>query len=577
MTATAVGIPARLHAIVSGDRNVCLDCERECGGNAGRCRCCQAGRQTGMLPEALADYPDAVIADWYGAADTAQWREVLEREMTRRDRSDRASEGRSTPPPEEWHLAAHAQWQDAETVCAGVLLNARGVQAGIDPFTLWSGPQDRAEAYASEELREYWRLHGRTDITTWRKHAGAERRDWRDRKDREAYVEPTDETPARGRQSYGPDYSAELRRAADRLAERRQEREAAAALERAESAADDTGGGSPVPAAFRKPRADVAVRTVSVVQGRALVDGDQTLRYIYTFLKHFAHWNSEAELIAATLWVAQTHARDDKGYPIAQYCARLAILGPSGSGKSWKSRLIGKLSYSGEILVEPTAPAFIDLCAENHTVIMTEADEAFRSPGRSRKILAVANASYEPDRSSSRKQGGVAVKIRLFCHLVLDGIDEVLLSPNRPDLAAMMSRCIIILSRRAPDGYRPPRFDSRARATAEMLSQRATAWMAQEVAAGMADDVPVVPEHLGNRPFALWEPLFIVARRADLALRARVKAEGGADPGYPWSDACTDACEQLEQAVGVPDQTPDQVTELDRQMAAYGLGEDVYA
>jgi len=323
---------------------------------------------------------------------------------------------------------------------------------------------------------------------------------------------------------------------------------------------------SAVPAAYRQPGATVALRSgTAIVQARPLIDGDQTLRYIYGFLKHFAHWDSEAELVAATLWIAHTHARDGKGYPVWQYCARLAILGPSGSGKSWKSRLIGKLASSGEILLESTAPSFIDLCAENHTIIITEADEAFRSPGRSRKIVAVCNGSYEPDRSSSRKQGGVAVKIPLFCHLVLDGIDDVLLSPNRPDLRPLMSRCIIIIANRAPDGYRPPRFDAKARAAAEMLSQRAAAWMAQEVADGMADDVPVVPEHLGNRPFALWEPLFTVALRADQG-----------DPGGPWSTACREACEQLEAVAGVPDQTEDQASELDRQMAAYGLGEDEF-
>ena len=317
----------------------------------------------------------------------------------------------------------------------------------------------------------------------------------------------------------------------------------------------------------------VAVRVGSaVVPAKPLIDGDQTLRYIYTFLKHFAVWGSEAELVTATLWVAQTHARDAKGYPVWQYCARLAILGPSGSGKSWKSRLVGKLAFSGEILVEPTKPAFIDLCADNHTVILTEADEAFRSPGRSRGIVAVANASYEPDRKTSRKQGGVAVRIPLFCHFVLDGIDDVLLSPNRPDLLALMTRAILIMSRKAPEGYRPPRFDGKARATAELLSQRATAWMAQEVADGMTDDVPVVPEHLGNRPFALWEPLFIVALRADRALRERARLAGEDDPGQPWTDACTEACEQLEAAAGVPDETDDQASELDRQMAMYGLG-----
>ena len=296
----------------------------------------------------------------------------------------------------------------------------------------------------------------------------------------------------------------------------------------------------------------------SVMVTRRLVDGDETLRYIYTFLKRFACWGSDAEIVAATLWVAQTHARDASGMPAWQYCARLGVFGPSGSGKSWKARLIGKLSYKGEILIEPTKPAFIDLCAEKHTVILTEADEAFRSPGRSRGILAVVNASYEPDRSSSRKQGGVAVKIPLFTPMVLDGIDT-LLSASRPDLHAMISRCIVLMARRAPEGYRPPRFDGKARAMADLLSQRTSAWMAQEVEDGMAADVPQVPEHLGNRPFALWEPLFTVALRADKG-----------DPEGPWSQACREACEQLEASFGAAEPDEEAQSELDRQMAEWG-------
>jgi hypothetical protein len=304
------------------------------------------------------------------------------------------------------------------------------------------------------------------------------------------------------------------------------------------------------------------------VRQRELIDGDETLRYIFTFLKRFAVWGSEAEIVTAALWIAHTHARDADGMPIWQYCARLGIFGPSGSGKSWKSRLIGKLSYAGEILVEPTAPAFIDLCAENHTIILTEADEAFRSPGRSRKILAVVNASYERDRSSSRKQGGVAVKIPLFVHMLLDGIDT-LLSANRPDLQAMISRCIILHARQAPAGYRPPRFDNEARAMAELISQRATAWMTQEAEDGMADDVPQVPEHLGNRPFSLWEPLFTVAARADRCIARRENRDY--DGTGPWLTAATEACEQLE--AGSTEQPEEAKSELDRVMAEWEVEE----
>ena len=344
----------------------------------------------------------------------------------------------------------------------------------------------------------------------------------------------------------------ELRRRADKIRAEQARRAALSADLDAGHLADGGQDQSP-------PEGTVAVRepVQGVVVARERIDGDKTLRYIYSFLKHFAIWGSEAELVTATLWIAMTHARDAKGVPVWQYCARLAVLGPSGSGKSWKARLIGKLASMGKILVEVTKPAFIDLCADHNTVILTEADESFRSPGRSRGILAVFNASYEPDRSSSRKQGGVAVEIPLFTHAVLDGIDDVLLSANRPDLRAMISRCIIIMARRAPDGYRPPRFGSEARAMAEQIGLRTAAWMAQEVAAGMADVVPQVPEHLGNRPFALWEPLFTVALAAD---------EG--DPDGPWSTACRDACELLESP-DLPDE--DGESELDRQMAAMGI------
>lgn len=297
------------------------------------------------------------------------------------------------------------------------------------------------------------------------------------------------------------------------------------------------------------------------VRQQERISGDATLRYIYTCLSHFAVWNSEAEIVAATLWVAMTHGRDSNGFPVWPYCSRLGIFGPSGSGKSWKSRLVGKLSYKGKILVETTKPSFIDFVADHHTIIITEADEAFRSPGRSRGILAVINASYEPDRSSSRKQGGVAVEIPVFTPIVLDGVDT-LLSETRSDLHTLISRCIIIRASRAPDGYRPPRFDTRARAVAEMISKQASAWMAQEVAGGIGEDIPGVPDHLGNRPFALWEPMFAVAARAD-RFTAGQREDGGEGP---WTSACRVACEQLETASF--DQ--EAMSELDRAMAEWG-------
>ena len=314
-------------------------------------------------------------------------------------------------------------------------------------------------------------------------------------------------------------------------------------------------------------QAQVAVREpAALVRQREPVDGDQVLRWLYTYLRRFACWGSEDEVVTSALWACATWARDGEGMPVWQYAPRLGIFGPSGSGKSWKARLIGKVSYKPEILVEPTKPAFIDLCADQNTVILTEADEAFRSPGRSRGILSVANASYEPDRSASRKRGGVAVKIPIFTFILLDGIDT-LLSANRPDLKAMISRTLVLRSVRPAGDYRPPRFDGQAREIAGRLARVTGAWMAQEVADGMGDDIPSVPDHLGGRPYSLWEPLFVVSARADACWRRREHIEDDGTEG-PWTAACRAACERLEsQAAG---QDEDMLSDLDQVMSEWG-------
>lgn len=57
----------------------------------------------------------------------------------------------------DYQLMLEAHYREAGDACNGVLLNRRGRERGIDPFTLFKGPGVRARAYASEELLEHWR------------------------------------------------------------------------------------------------------------------------------------------------------------------------------------------------------------------------------------------------------------------------------------------------------------------------------------------------------------------------------------------------------------------------------------
>lgn len=67
-----------------------------------------------------------------------------------------------------------ARQQQAERDCNGVLLNARGRAAGVDTSTLFYGPRVRVDAYASEELRDWFGRHGRVTFEEFERQAAAD-------------------------------------------------------------------------------------------------------------------------------------------------------------------------------------------------------------------------------------------------------------------------------------------------------------------------------------------------------------------------------------------------------------------
>lgn len=62
---------------------------------------------------------------------------------------------------EQFELYRQEQYDRAIDECNGVLLNRRGEAAGVSSYSLFMGSAVRANAYASDELVEFWRRHGR--------------------------------------------------------------------------------------------------------------------------------------------------------------------------------------------------------------------------------------------------------------------------------------------------------------------------------------------------------------------------------------------------------------------------------
>lgn len=75
----------------------------------------------------------------------------------------------------EYDATLYARYEAAEEATNGAMLNARGRQKGIDPFSLFMGNENRALAYASEELVEHWQSHPRITFSQFERQWQAQR------------------------------------------------------------------------------------------------------------------------------------------------------------------------------------------------------------------------------------------------------------------------------------------------------------------------------------------------------------------------------------------------------------------
>jgi hypothetical protein len=123
---------------------------------------------------------DEDLATWYQDGDEADRRAALG-EADRRNRREAARRERGEERAA-WESGAYAQYLQADAELRGNLVNRRGMAAGIDDWSLWSGTEARALAYATEELRLWWQdpAHPRITVTDYRRQVSDGHRIQRD-------------------------------------------------------------------------------------------------------------------------------------------------------------------------------------------------------------------------------------------------------------------------------------------------------------------------------------------------------------------------------------------------------------
>ena len=525
------------------------------------------------------------------------WADAVAAERSRRERVKRMTARRVKLITGDFVYAAEAQYAQARTELRGHLL-ARGSKLG-DEWQLWSGNEATARANATSDLCDWWDTHPRITATGFDDQLSAQRKAYdddrmdrdaaggvrrerggqegaRDHRDRAGHPVPA---AAAGRQAQGHAGGSAAARpgfpvrggsmttdttclhADDSCTHK-------SATGRAIRAARMGGRAAPQPAVgtFGSP-AEVAIIAPSALMrapAERQIDGATVLRAIRVCLGYFAIWPSEEALNAATLYVAAAHARSLREIggaawllPVWQYMPRFFLTSEEGgSGKSWMGRLMLSLCPNGKSLVEPTKASLIQLISEMATVSITELDMLLSTGGRNKGIVAVANAGYEPEHLHSRMASRKAQQVPLFGPMILDGLDSLIKSTGT-ELRTLFSRCIVVHAKRAPAGYRPPRFDNAARAQFKQVRELAAQWMNQAVQAGIGECVPELPDGVGNRAAALWEPLCSVADWA----------------GGEWPELARRACERLESSTGIPPEEAEEQARVSPTLASWAAAQ----
>lgn len=131
------------------------------------------------LAEALDPAPDP--DGWGALADDAAWHAVAGEGRGAAVAEEAAEEGPRLTRRQARELYdeyVYRQYLAAEDACNGYLLNKKAVAAGHDPGALFSGPARIAYSRASDELKEWWKEHGRLTQAEFIEQATGQRQRW---------------------------------------------------------------------------------------------------------------------------------------------------------------------------------------------------------------------------------------------------------------------------------------------------------------------------------------------------------------------------------------------------------------
>ena len=250
--------------------------------------------------------------------------------------------------------------------------------------------------------------------------------------------------------------------------------------------------------------------------------GDLLLKDVQALLSRFVIYPSEHARIAHVLWIVHAHLMD-----AWESTPRLAFLSPEPASGKTRALEISELLVPLPVEAVNVSPAYLFRKVGSKdglpTILYDEIDTVFGPKAKeNEEIRGLLNAGHRRGAVAGRcvVKGNIVEteEISAYCAVALAGLGWL------PD--TLLTRSIIIRMRKRKQGEKIEPFRRRVHAReGHALRSRLSCWAAN-VAAGLTNVWPAMPEGVEDRNADLWEALLAVADAAggDWPNAARVAA-----------------------------------------------------
>lgn len=231
----------------------------------------------------------------------------------------------------------------------------------------------------------------------------------------------------------------------------------------------------------------------------------ELLEAIADYNRRFVYYEDETKHSIIALWVAHTYV-----YGRFTHTPRLYINAPEpGCGKSTQAKVLAHMSKDGHLTSGTSAASVFRRMNQDHpTYVLDEVDTIWNAKGRDNEDLRQAiNAGHEAGGAIDRIVGDemVPVSFDVFGPMALSGINNTKLPPTLEDRS-------IPLRMNKVNGIRLDRFK---RIKEDHFKDMLHEWMPKFLEDMVVDDDMYAPEHLSNRDWDNWLPLFAIAEVAE--------------------------------------------------------------